>query len=78
MRPCIYKYTWDKEQDHYSNMGPTSRQSFPSSFRTVESQREQNKAIRDKQQEEDYDADKPTVGNHQKAKDMSVSAGELQ
>ena len=44
---------------------------------TVGSQREQDDAIGYKQQREDYDADKPTVGHHQKAKDTSVSASQL-
>lgn len=53
-------------------------ESFPLPFSTVGSQRAQDDTIGDKQQREDHDADKPTVGDHQKAQDVSVSAGKLQ
>ena len=67
----------DKEQNHNSNVRSASGESLPLPFSTVGSQREQDDAIGYKQQREDYDADKPTVGHHQKAKDTSVSAGQL-
>lgn len=73
-------HTWicrDKEQNHNSNVRCASGESSPLPFSTVGAQREQDDAIGDKQQREDYDADKPTVGHHQKAKHTSVSAGQL-
>lgn len=69
---------WDKEQIHSSNVRSAGGESFPLAFSTMGSQREQDDTIGDKQQREDYDANEPTVGDYQEAKDMSISAGELQ
>ena len=59
-------------------MGPTGGESFTSPFRTLGSQRKQDDTIGDKQNREDYDADRPTVRKHQYDKYVCVSAGKLQ
>jgi hypothetical protein len=42
------------------------------------SERGQDDTIQDKRQGKNYGADRPTVDNHKKAKDVSVSAGDTQ
>lgn len=59
-------------------MGPTGGESFPTPFRTVLPQREQDDTVGDKQHREDEEAERTTVGKHPKMQDVSVSAGELQ
>ena len=59
-------------------MGSTGWEGFKFPFRAVGSQRVQDDTIGDKQNREDYDADRPTVGKHQNDKYIGVSAGKLQ
>lgn len=58
-------------------MTPTSGERFPTPFRTVFSQQGQDDTVGNKQHREDEDADRSTIGKHQKMQDVSVSAGKL-
>ena len=59
-------------------MGCTGGESFMPPFRTVRSKREQDDTIGDKQDREDYEADRTTIGKYQNEKYVSVSTGKLQ
>lgn len=76
--PGVHKHAGDEEQNHDSHVRPAGGESLPLPFRTTGSQRAQDDTVGDKQQREDDDAEQPTVGDHQKARDVGVSAGKLQ
>lgn len=72
----MHKYAQGKERNHNSNVSSTGEQDFPLPLSTTGYQRQQDDPIGDKRQG-DQDADKPTVGDHQKAKNIGISAGKL-